>query len=88
MKRLTHVLAVAVAALAILAACGGKGAIGESCSTSGSTDECKDGGVCGVYSGSSNTCLKVCIDQTGCAANEACNGVSGTSIKGCQAKSK
>lgn len=73
--------------LFLLAACGGKGELGESCDQAGGADQCVDGAVCTNLSDGALTCLKMCTVQEDCLANENCNGVSGTSIKSCQPKS-
>ena len=76
---------MAALALAIsVAACGGKGEIGESCDTPSATDECVDGAVCTNESGDNRSCRKLCTDQAQCAANEGCNGISGSNLKSCQ----
>ncbi|MBL7714242.1 MAG: hypothetical protein JNL01_02170 [Bdellovibrionales bacterium] len=61
----------------------GKSEIGESCATSGQTDDCVDGAVCTSVSGK-NVCKKSCTQQSDCASGESCNGVSGSSAKSCQ----
>lgn len=68
------------------AACDSSGAaIGEACQTAGSETECVDGAVCDTVD-TTIVCLEICDDDTDCAANEACNGVSGSSIKACHVK--
>ena len=70
-------------------ACGGEAALGEECGESGIEEgECESGSVCGTPGDDSEIleCLKVCTDQAGCAATEECNGVSGSSTKGCRPK--
>lgn len=67
------------------------GELGESCEESGKVSgECDDGLVCGKKSSQSNdlVCLKQCSSQAECGATEACNGVSGSSLKGCQQKAQ
>lgn len=79
----------AVLALSVLAAgCGSKGEVGESCDTRGSVDECVDGAICSQQSDAASACLKTCTDDAQCGADEACNGVEGSSTKACRPKSK
>ena len=68
--------------------CKGEGSIGESCSQSGAADECVAGAVCGKPSDGTTSlqCLKACTLQTDCAAGEDCNGVEGSTAKGCRPK--
>jgi len=78
---------VTVAVLGWLAACGGGGAIGEECGEQGVEGECEDGAVCGKPGDTdAYECLKVCEGADDCASTEDCNGVEGTSIKGCRPK--
>lgn len=81
MRRL--ILSAAATLLLALAACGGAD-LGEACDTSGSTDECVEDGVCGDRGDGSLTCLKLCTDKAQCASGEDCNGISGSSLKGCR----
>jgi hypothetical protein len=71
-------------------ACGGDdgGAIGSACSESGATGQCVAGSVCGAHADidASQRCLKVCTQQSDCATGEDCNGVDGSSLKGCRVK--
>jgi hypothetical protein len=62
--------------------------VGEECGESGvEAGECVDGAICGKHGTSGDlTCLKVCTVQTDCAANEDCNGVDGSNVKGCRLK--
>ena len=84
-------IAIALGSVLLFVGCGDDaGAIGSSCSTPGATTgQCSAGAVCGMHadSDSAATCLKVCSQQSDCATSEDCNGVSGTSLKGCRAKS-
>lgn len=69
------------------AACGGVADIGEACETPGATsEECEDGSVCGQAGDVGNIylCQKLCTVQTDCQMTESCNGISGTSLKGCR----
>ena len=79
-------LALSLVASVGLAACGGKGDIGESCETASATDECADGAICTNNSSGGFTCRKLCTDQAQCASTESCNGISGGSQKSCQPK--
>lgn len=82
-----HSLKLAVMALSIAALAGCASAeIGDTCDTSGSTDECVDGAMCTQLSDGNNVCRKTCTDDTSCGADEQCNGVSGSSKKTCQPK--
>jgi hypothetical protein len=75
------------AAVALVAACSSEAKRGESCDQSGKVDgECESGLVCGKDSSDKLLCLKVCVVQTDCAATEECNGVDGSSLKGCRTK--
>jgi hypothetical protein len=71
--------------------CGGDdgAALGGACSTAGATaGQCVPGGVCGTHADGATgpSCLKVCLQQTDCAGDEDCNGVEGSSLKGCRLK--
>lgn len=74
-----------------LAACGGEGEIGEECGSEGADGECVDGAVCGPTKDDGDAeslqCLVVCVEQEDCAADEDCNGISGSNIKGCRPRS-
>ena len=65
--------------------CTNQAAIGASCDTSGSTEECVTGGICDG-SGSGHTCRKICTTDAECSASEACNGVSSSTTKACKPK--
>jgi hypothetical protein len=68
-------------------ACSGESKLGEECDESGKTEDvCESGSVCGSTTTGALICLKVCVDQTNCAATEDCNGVEGTNVKGCKPK--
>lgn len=62
--------------------------LGEACETRGSQDECVEGAICDNDAAGNPICLKVCTDAAQCAADEDCNGVSGSNIKACTAKPK
>lgn len=68
--------------------CGGEAALGEECDEEGGeVDVCEEGSVCGTPGdGAVLECLRVCVDQDDCPADQECNGVSGTSTKGCRPK--
>ncbi|AUX22304.1 hypothetical protein SOCEGT47_028050 [Sorangium cellulosum] len=67
--------------------CGGGAALGEACDEEGAEGECEDGAVCGKPDDSSVLeCLKTCIEQTDCPADQECNGISGSDIKACRPK--
>lgn len=74
-----------VLSLISIVACGGD--VGDSCDEEGKVGgECDDGNVCGKAkaSGGDLVCLKQCTNAADCGAGEECNGVSKTSLKGCQ----
>jgi hypothetical protein len=77
--------AAAILTLA-LAACSSSKKVGEACEKPGSTDECESGGVCSKDSTNAVLCLKICSSQADCAATQECNGVEGSSLKGCRTK--
>ncbi|WP_437947449.1 hypothetical protein WME98_42855 [Sorangium sp. So ce296] len=67
--------------------CGGGAALGEACEDEGADGECEDGAVCGKPDDSAALeCLKVCVEQADCPADQECNGISGSDIKGCRPK--
>jgi hypothetical protein len=84
-----RMLGLPVLLMLALAACGGESELGEECGAEGEDGECVDGGVCGPTKGDDEgdvlQCLVVCQEQEDCKADEECNGVSGTNIKGCRA---
>ncbi len=69
---------------ALIAACSGRGDVGESCKTGGSTDECVSGSICSKTISGAQTCQKVCVDQKDCPTGTTCNGVTGSSTKSCR----
>lgn len=79
------VVSLLVASLVALG-CGSSGE-GESCSTEGQVGGgCDDGLVCGKKTDSNAdlVCLKICNSQVDCPSGLQCNGVGGTSFKGCR----
>ena len=61
--------------------------IGESCSNEGERAECAADGICGKDSIDGRVqCLQVCTVHEDCTAGLDCNGVEGTSVKGCRPK--
>ena len=66
-----------------LYACGG-GAIGAECSKENDTGECESGALCTKAESGVLTCLKVCTQQSDCAASENCTGTTGSDTKVCQ----
>ena len=87
MKKSIAVLSISTLLALLPVACGGEKKLGEGCDVSGKTSgECESGGVCGK-SVEALVCLKVCTVQTDCAADQDCNGVDGTTTKGCRSKS-
>lgn len=75
-------------ALAFVVGCAGEAALGEECEEEGADGECEDGAVCAKDTSDALLCLKQCSEQTDCAADEECNGVSGSSVKACRMKAK
>ncbi|APR83541.1 Hypothetical protein A7982_08890 [Minicystis rosea] len=68
-----------------IAGCGGSGAIGDTCATTGATtNECGDDAVCTPV-GTALVCAKICTAQEDCADDENCNGLTGN-LKSCQPK--
>ncbi len=85
MKELRLVSTSAFLALAVTAYSGcGRSDLGESCDSSGATDECVDGAICTNLSGGGNVCRKSCTVQADRASNESCNGISNSNLKSCQ----
>jgi hypothetical protein len=79
---------IVATAFAATPACSSESALGEACDEIGKTEDvCEAGGVCGKNTSGAVMCLKICTDSTGCAADEECNGVEGTNVKGCRLKS-
>jgi len=79
-------LVFSIVFVGLVAACS-DGELGESCEESGKVGgECEEGLVCGKKSDGSNDlfCLKQCSAQSDCGGTEECNGVSGSSLKGCR----
>jgi hypothetical protein len=82
-------LAMTAAFALAMPACGGEAELGEECGEAGVQEgECVDGAICGATDDAEGSlaCIKVCTDDAQCAATEECNGVSGTSVKGCRPK--
>ncbi len=73
---------------AVLPACSGGAALGETCGAEGAVDECVDGAICGKPSDTSTEpqCLVVCTSDADCDTGKSCNGVTGLSIKACRIK--
>jgi len=86
-RRFTLASIASLAMAASLTACGGGGAVGEGCDASGEDGQCEDGAVCGKPGDvDALECLVACTAQEDCAADEECNGVEGSSVKGCRSK--
>ena len=68
---------------------GGGGSVGSACTQSGGGGQCAAGAVCGKPSDGtvSLQCLVACTVQTDCPSGQDCNGVEGSSQKGCRPKS-
>jgi hypothetical protein len=86
MDLLSGALVVALASL--IAGCSSEAEVGEECGEAGvEAGECVEGAICGKHDGTGElSCLVVCTDQTNCRADEDCNGVEGSSVKGCRLK--
>lgn len=68
---------------------GGVGTVGAQCATSGAqATQCEVGAICGKPSDGTATltCLKSCTSQADCGPSEDCNGVEGSTTKGCRPK--
>lgn len=88
LPRALAILGLSILGAIYVVACDSDGAlIGEACQTAGSETECVDGAICDSVD-TTIVCLEICDDDTDCAANEACNGVSSSSIKACHPKTK
>lgn len=74
---------VSLVASISLAGCGSPAKLGEACDAEGQEGACEDGAVCGKGTDTLQ-CLKVCVEKSDCPANYDCNGISGSSIKGCR----
>ncbi|WP_437282010.1 hypothetical protein WME90_16050 [Sorangium sp. So ce375] len=67
--------------------CSGEAALGEACEEEGAEGECEGGSVCGKPDDSAELqCLKTCVEQSDCPADQECNGVSSSDLKGCRPK--
>ena len=76
---------VSIFLLAWFIGCGGEGAVGDECGEAGVEEgECEAGSVCGDDGSGEFYCLQICTDQADCPGGKECNGVSGTSTKGCR----
>lgn len=72
---------------ALLASGCGASALGEACDKEGADGECEDGSICGKPDDTAALqCLKTCVEQTDCPADQECNGISGSALKGCRPK--
>jgi len=80
---------VFVFALLVLGACGSESEAGESCDTPGGTEDvCESGTICAKPSDGATApvCIKICREDSDCLSGASCNGVEGSSLKGCRAK--
>jgi hypothetical protein len=81
-------IALGVLGVVTLGACSGESKIGEACDEPGRTEDvCESGGICAKDSIGNLMCQRICTDHTQCAADEDCNGVEGSNLKGCRPKS-
>ena len=79
--------ALVIGALAV--GCGGEAARGEECGESGVEEgECEAGSICAKPTDSSDTlvCIATCKEDADCPSTQSCNGVEGSSVKGCRDK--
>lgn len=73
----------------VLFACSSESDPGEACDRPGGTaDVCAEGTVCGKPTSKAENfvCVFVCDEKKQCPKDYDCNGVEGTSIKGCRFK--
>jgi hypothetical protein len=66
--------------------CRREAAIGESCSFEGHRAECVGEAICGKDVDGGIECLQICDSADECPNNWDCNGVEGSSLKGCRLK--
>jgi hypothetical protein len=60
----------------------------KSCTTVASTTECPADSICDSLSGGAgNGCEQICTKQSDCRDGLECDGVSGSNVKACKAKS-
>lgn len=57
------------------------------CSQEGESKECPGGTVCAAHSGTL-LCSTTCQDKSDCRPEYECNGVTGSSVKVCRAKTQ
>lgn len=76
--------ALVFGSLTLLVACDSSSgaAVGEACTTPGSTTECEADAVCDSDSKLGTVCLAQCDKDEDCASDEKCSGTTG-SLKGC-----
>lgn len=76
-----------IGSFVLLLACGG--GKGDSCDEEGKVGgECDEGFVCGKSKGEETgdlICLTQCTTPLSCGANETCEAIGKTSLKGCRA---
>jgi hypothetical protein len=66
--------------------CRAEAAIGEACSYEGHQAQCVPNAICGKDVDGGIECLQICDDASDCPNNWDCNGVEGSSLKGCRLK--
>jgi hypothetical protein len=84
-----NLFALFAVGLVVVVGCSSEAEPGESCDEPGKTEDvCESGYVCAKPSDSAtNTvCIKTCTADADCGAGGSCNGVEGSSIKGCRIK--
>ncbi|MFT3774829.1 MAG: hypothetical protein QM820_56495 [Minicystis sp.] len=62
----------------MLSACGGAGAIGDSCDVEAEAGQCADGAYCAKDTDATLQCMKVCSAQSDCPADTTCTGTKGS----------
>jgi hypothetical protein len=88
MQVVVRLVVLIVAGALTVDGCSSEKKLGESCEETGKTDgECESGTICGTQTSGALQCLKVCAAQADCPADQECNGVEGSSTKGCRVKS-
>ncbi len=86
MAHLRSVVLLCCCAAALVLACGDEhpgGTVGDPCEDVGDSSECAGGEICDDLDGGGAYCLKICEDHADSDPDERCNGVSGSSTKGC-----
>ena len=77
MKMLPRFSSAILGLFLAISACSSESKLGEECDESGGDGECESGSVCGKNTGDALVCIKSCVEQTDCPADQECNGVDG-----------